>query len=83
MAVRRLLIGMIKLYQFLLSPLLGQNCRFHPTCSQYAIEALNEHGPLKGGYLSMRRILKCHPFNEGGVDPVPKKQVEPLNIDKN
>ena len=74
---------MIKLYQFLLSPLLGQNCRFHPTCSQYAIEALNEHGPLKGGYLSIRRILKCHPFNEGGVDPVPKKQVEPLNIDKN
>jgi len=83
MAVRRFLIGMIKLYQFLLSPLLGQNCRFHPTCSQYAIEALNEHGPLKGGYLSMRRILKCHPFNEGAVDPVPKKQVEPLNIDKN
>ena len=81
--MRSLLIGIIKLYQYLLSPLFGQNCRFHPTCSQYAVEAINEHGVFKGGYLSMRRILKCHPFNEGGVDPVPKKQVKPLNIDKN
>jgi putative membrane protein insertion efficiency factor len=81
--MHRLLIGLIKLYQFLLSPFLGQNCRFHPTCSQYAVEAINEHGMLKGGYLSMRRIIKCHPFNEGGVDPVPKKQDKPLNIDKN
>jgi putative membrane protein insertion efficiency factor len=81
--MHRLLIGLIKLYQFLLSPFLGQNCRFHPTCSQYAVEAINEHGVLKGGYLSMRRIIKCHPFNEGGLDPVPKKQDKPLNIDKN
>ena len=81
--MRSLLIGLIKLYQYLLSPLLGQNCRFHPTCSQYAVEAINEHGVLKGGYLSMRRIIKCHPFNEGGLDPVPKKQDKPLNIDKN
>ena len=81
--MRSLLIGIIKLYQYLLSPLFGQNCRFHPTCSQYAVEAINEHGVFKGGYLSMRRILKCHPFNEGGLDPVPKKQDKPLNIDKN
>ncbi|MGB1327426.1 MAG: membrane protein insertion efficiency factor YidD [Porticoccaceae bacterium] len=81
--VRSLIIGLIKLYQYLLSPFLGQNCRFHPTCSQYAVEAINEHGVLKGGYLSMRRIIKCHPFNEGGLDPVPKKQDKPLNIDKN
>ncbi|MGB2241963.1 MAG: membrane protein insertion efficiency factor YidD [Porticoccaceae bacterium] len=81
--MRSLLIGLIKLYQYLLSPFLGQNCRFHPTCSQYAVEAINEHGVLKGGYLSMRRIIKCHPFNEGGLDPVPKKQDKPLNIDKN
>ena len=80
--MRSLLIGIIKLYQYLLSPLSGQNCRFHPTCSQYAVEAINEHGVFKGGYLSMRRILKCHPFNEGGLDPVPKKQDKPLNIDK-
>jgi len=80
--MRSLLIGIIKLYQYLLSPLFGQNCRFHPTCSQYAVEAINEHGVFKGGYLSMRRILKCHPFNEGGLDPVPKKQDKPLNIDK-
>ena len=80
--MRSLLIGIIKLYQYLLSPLFGQNCRFHPTCSQYAVEAINEHGVFKGGYLSMRRILKCHPFNEGGLDPVLKKQDKPLNIDK-
>ena len=80
--MRSLLIGIIKLYQYLLSPLFGQNCRFHPTCSQYAVEVINEHGVFKGGYLSMRRILKCHPFNEGGLDPVPKKQHKPLNIDK-
>ena len=80
--MRSLLIGIIKLYQYLLSPLFGQNCRFHPTCSHYAVEAINEHGVFKGGYLSMRRILKCHPFNEGGLDPVPKKQDKPLNIDK-
>jgi putative membrane protein insertion efficiency factor len=81
--MRSLLIGLIKLYQYLLSPFLGQNCRFHPTCSHYAIEAINEHGVLKGGYLSMRRIIKCQPFNEGGLDPVPQKQYKPLNTDKN
>jgi putative membrane protein insertion efficiency factor len=81
--MRSLLIGLIKLYQYLLSPFLGQNCRFHPTCSHYAIQAINEHGVLKGGYLSMRRIIKCQPFNEGGLDPVPQKQDKPLNTDKN
>jgi putative membrane protein insertion efficiency factor len=81
--MRRLLIGIIKGYQFLLSPLIGQNCRFHPTCSHYAIEAINEHGVLKGGYLSVRRIIKCHPFNEGGHDPVPIKCDKQLNSNKN
>ncbi|MFL2499971.1 MAG: membrane protein insertion efficiency factor YidD [Porticoccaceae bacterium] len=81
--MRRLLIGIIKGYQFLLSPLIGQNCRFHPTCSHYAIEAINEHGVLKGGYLSVRRIIKCHPFNEGGHDPVPTKCDKQLNSNKN
>ena len=80
--MRSLLIGILKLYQYFLSPLFGQNCRFHPTCSQFAVEAIGEHGVFKGVYLSIRRILKCHPYTEGGLDPVPKKQDKPLNIDK-
>jgi putative membrane protein insertion efficiency factor len=80
--VRSLFIGLIKAYQYLMSPLLGPSCRFHPTCSHYAIEAISEYGVLKGGYLSVRRIIKCHPLHEGGHDPVPSKQEKPLNIDK-
>lgn len=71
LAMRKLFIAIIKCYQFLLSPLLGQNCRFHPTCSEYALEAINRHGVIKGGYLSLRRLIKCHPFHAGGFDPVP------------
>jgi putative membrane protein insertion efficiency factor len=80
--VRSLFIGLIKAYQYLISPLLGPSCRFHPTCSHYAVEAISEYGVLKGGYLSVRRIIKCHPLHEGGHDPVPSKQEKPLNIDK-
>ena len=80
--MRSLFIGLIKAYQYLISPLLGPSCRFHPTCSHYAIEAISEYGVLKGGYLSLRRIIKCHPLHEGGHDPVPSKQEKPLNIDK-
>lgn len=80
--MRSLFIGLIKAYQYLISPLLGPSCRFHPTCSHYAIEAISEYGVLKGGYLSVRRIIKCHPLHEGGHDPVPSKQEKPLNIDK-
>jgi putative membrane protein insertion efficiency factor len=80
--VRSLFVGLIKAYQYLISPLLGPSCRFHPTCSHYAIEAISEYGVLKGGYLSVRRIIKCHPLHEGGHDPVPSKQEKPLNIDK-
>jgi putative membrane protein insertion efficiency factor len=53
--------------------MLGNRCRFYPTCSSYALEALQLHGTIKGTYLSLRRILKCHPFHEGGIDPVPEK----------
>lgn len=81
--MRSLFIGFIKLYQILVSPLLGQNCRFHPTCSHYAIEAIAKHGVLKGGYLSARRLIKCHPLHEGGLDPVPEKNHKQCNIDKN
>lgn len=80
--MRSLLIRLIKAYQYLISPFLGPSCRFHPTCSHYAIEAISEHGVLKGGYLSVRRIIKCHPLHEGGHDPVPTRQDKPLNTDK-
>ena len=72
--VKRFLIFLIKGYQKFISPLLGDNCRFYPTCSAYAIEALRVHGALKGSYLAIRRILKCHPFHKGGIDPVPPKK---------
>lgn len=62
---------MIRFYQKAISPYLGKNCRFIPTCSQYAYEALEEYGVIKGGYLAVRRILRCHPFSKGGYDPVP------------
>lgn len=64
-------VGMIKAYQKWLSPLLGNNCRFTPSCSNYAITAIFRFGMLKGGWLAAKRILKCHPLNEGGHDPVP------------
>jgi putative membrane protein insertion efficiency factor len=62
---------LIRGYQLGLSPLLGPRCRFYPTCSQYAIEAISRYGILKGAILSSKRLLKCHPFHPGGVDPVP------------
>jgi putative membrane protein insertion efficiency factor len=60
----------IRSYQFLISPLLGSRCRFYPSCSQYAIDAVKEYGTLRGGWMSLKRLLRCHPFNEGGFDPV-------------
>lgn len=65
------LIWLVKLYRLLLSPLIGQHCRYTPTCSQYAIEALETHGPLKGSYLTVARLARCHPWCDGGYDPVP------------
>lgn len=64
---------MIRFYQWAISPLLGSNCRFYPTCSRYTYEAIETHGVVKGIYLGFRRILKCHPFHPGGIDPVPGK----------
>lgn len=63
----------IKAYQYLLSPLLGNRCRFYPSCSTYAIEALQLHGSLNGCYLMLKRILRCHPWHPGGFDPVPER----------
>ena len=73
--MRALLIGLVRLYQRLVSPVLnaisGPRCRFHPTCSTYAVQALQHHGALRGSLLTARRIVRCHPLNEGGFDPVP------------
>jgi hypothetical protein len=65
------LIGLVRIYQATLSPFLGGHCRFLPSCSEYAIEALRTHGALRGGWLALRRILRCHPFGGSGYDPVP------------
>ncbi|MBU3003462.1 membrane protein insertion efficiency factor YidD [Paraglaciecola arctica] len=73
-ALRKIPIGIIRLYQMVLSPMLGPTCRFHPSCSHYAIDAIVKHGIIKGSWLSMQRILKCHPLNDGGYDPVPEKK---------
>jgi putative membrane protein insertion efficiency factor len=70
-APQKLVITIIKSYQRFVSPLLGSNCRFTPSCSTYAIDAINRFGIIKGGWLASKRILRCHPLNEGGEDPVP------------
>jgi uncharacterized protein len=68
------IILLLKGYRFFVSPFLGMNCRFYPTCSSYAEEALRERGLIMGMYLSLRRLLRCHPWHQGGLDPVPKKE---------
>jgi uncharacterized protein len=73
-SMKRLLVGLIKAYRYFLSPLLGPSCRFYPTCSAYATEAVETHGALKGAWLAVRRIAKCHPWHPGGVDPVPPRR---------
>lgn len=70
---RRLLVGLIRTYQKLVSPGLGANCRYQPTCSAYAVEAIERFGILRGGWLAMKRIGRCHPLRPGGHDPVPVK----------
>ena len=67
------LILIIRLYTFLISPILKTNCRYLPTCSEYAITSLKEYGLMKGGYIALKRIFHCHPFGGSGYDPVPKK----------
>lgn len=67
----RILIAILQAYRYALSPFLGQHCRFHPSCSAYAIEALQCHGVVGGSVLAVRRLARCHPWNPGGFDPVP------------
>ena len=73
-AIKKLFLIFIKFYQVAISPYIGPHCRFMPTCSEYAYIAINRFGILKGSYLAIRRILKCHPFHKGGYDPVPEKK---------
>lgn len=69
--MKAFLIGAIRFYQVYLSPLKPPCCRFVPTCSEYALEAIQKYGPVKGSWLAVKRIAKCHPFHKGGYDPVP------------
>lgn len=69
----RLVIALVRVYQLTLSPLLGNSCRFEPSCSAYFIEAVRNHGVWKGGRLGFRRLFRCHPFHAGGYDPVPER----------
>lgn len=69
--MKRLVLTLLRFYRLAISPFLGRNCRFHPSCSAYAIEAVERHGAFKGGWLGLRRVLRCHPWNPGGYDPVP------------
>jgi hypothetical protein len=69
--MRRVLLALLRGYQLAISPLIGPRCRFYPSCSNYAIEAVRVHGALRGGWLALRRIGRCNPWNHGGFDPVP------------
>jgi putative membrane protein insertion efficiency factor len=70
------LIGFLKVYRKVVSPMYGQVCRFYPSCSAYALEAVERHGAVRGSWLAARRLVRCHPWNPGGYDPVPPKDVD-------
>ena len=72
--MRLLLIALIRLYQLVLSPLLPPSCRFYPSCSQYAVDAIRSQGALRGGWLAVKRICRCHPWGDCGHDPAPEKE---------
>ena len=69
--MKTLLLGALRAYRYLLRPMLGANCRFYPSCSDYASEAIEAHGALRGSWLAVRRVGRCHPWHPGGYDPVP------------
>ena len=69
--MKTIFLALIRAYQYLLRPMLGSNCRFYPSCSDYAREAIEKHGALRGLWLAVRRVARCHPYHPGGFDPVP------------
>lgn len=71
--LKKIFIALIRFYQVAISPLKPPTCRFYPTCSHYGLEAIQRFGAIKGGWLALKRISKCHPFHPGGIDPVPEK----------
>lgn len=74
----RLMMLLVRAYQIVLSPFMGGNCRFYPSCSNYGLEAIEVHGAIKGTWLAIRRIGRCHPFHDGGIDPVPPRAERPM-----
>jgi putative membrane protein insertion efficiency factor len=77
--MRTLLTLIVRFYRYFISPMLGVNCRFFPSCSCYAEEALHQHGALRGSYLTLRRLLRCHPWHAGGYDPVPPNNMKSIS----
>lgn len=69
--MKRLLMALLRTYQYAISPFLGRRCRYYPSCSEYAVEAVEKYGAIKGGWLGVKRVCRCHPWHPGGYDPVP------------
>ena len=69
--MKYLLVALLRTYQYAISPFLGRRCRYYPSCSEYAVEAVEKHGAIKGGWLGVKRVCRCHPWHPGGYDPVP------------
>ncbi len=80
--MRKILIAIIRLYQYAISPYLPPSCRYTPTCSSYAVEAISRFGIFRGGWMALRRVGRCHPWHEAGYDPVPELPEEPVNSTK-